>query len=263
LHNLWLCNGQTCSPANGEGSIVINEKVTNVSGDANGVGAFEFVVRFDHKVFDIAIKETDWLSAGGTRLVNCTPTIIDENAIHFGCVSKDPNWQMNPGSPPPGVNIDGIIATLTVKPTSDMVNRLTPGQNNGVVRTIIDDNCELANIYGDPLNSGIDPVTHDFLLLPGVLPGGEIATCGNSTLTVRILEGDLNLDCKVDIIDDQMIAYRYGASFANLLYDPWYDLEPPLKDSDIDIKDLQKVFGRNGSTCQVPIPDQPPSPPPP
>jgi hypothetical protein len=28
----------------------------------------------------------------------------------------------------------------------------------------------------------------------------------------------------------------------------------------IDIKDLQKVFGCDGSTCQEPIPEQPPQP---
>ncbi|HXF51246.1 MAG TPA: hypothetical protein VNM43_06160, partial [Dehalococcoidia bacterium] len=50
----------------------------------------------------------------------------------------------------------------------------------------------------------------------------------------------------------------------NLLYDPFFDLEPSLKDFDIDIKDVQKVFGRNGSTCQAPIPsNQTPQPAPP
>jgi len=67
----------------------------------------------------------------------------------------------------------------------------------------------------------------------------------------------------VDIVDDQMIAYRYGAVFGNGPYEPWYDLEPALKDFDIDIKDIQKVFGRNGSTCQAPIPEQSPMPAPP
>jgi hypothetical protein len=33
-----------------------------------------------------------------------------------------------------------------------------------------------------------------------------------------------------------------------------------LHDLDIDIKDLQKVFGRDGSTCQQPVPP-PPAPP--
>jgi hypothetical protein len=35
-----------------------------------------------------------------------------------------------------------------------------------------------------------------------------------------------------------------------------------VRTSDIDIKDLQKVFGRDGSTCQQPLPPQPPAPPP-
>jgi hypothetical protein len=36
----------------------------------------------------------------------------------------------------------------------------------------------------------------------------------------------------------------------------------PRSHLDIDIKDLQKVFGRDGSTCQQPLPPQPPAPPP-
>jgi len=37
----------------------------------------------------------------------------------------------------------------------------------------------------------------------------------------------------------------------------WYDLEPNTTsgDGDIDIKDLQFVFGRNYSTCENPIPN--------
>jgi hypothetical protein len=64
---------------------------------------------------------------------------------------------------------------------------------------------------------------------------------------------DFNGDCFIDIIDDQMICYRYGAAFGNFLYDPRFDLEPYMRtgklDYDIDIKDLQKVFGRNGFSC--------------
>ena len=34
------------------------------------------------------------------------------------------------------------------------------------------------------------------------------------SLTVRVLEGDLNLDCIVDVMDDQIIASRCGAFIA-------------------------------------------------
>jgi hypothetical protein len=75
---------------------------------------------------------------------------------------------------------------------------------------------------------------------------------------VRILEADLNLDCAVDVTDEQAAAFRYGSTTGSLLYNEWYDLEPALKDGDVDIKDIQKVLGRQGSTCNEPIPPQPP-----
>jgi hypothetical protein len=110
---------------------------------------------------------------------------------------------------------------------------------------ILDENCELADTLGHPM--------------PGSINGGLTGICGDAAITVRILEGDLNLDCEVNMQDQQLIAGRYGTFFGNIFYDPWYDLEPALKDFDIDIKDLQKVFGRDGSDCQNPIPDQDPA----
>ena len=68
---------------------------------------------------------------------------------------------------------------------------------------------------------------------------------GNSTILMRALEGDVNFDCRVDIIDDQSESGRYGSFFGSLWYRPLYDLEPSIADDDIDIKDLQFVFGRN------------------
>lgn len=59
---------------------------------------------------------------------------------------------------------------------------------------------------------------------------------------------------------DRPQPFESSASFGSLLYDPWYDLEPALKDGDVDVKDLQKVFGRNGSTCAAPVPPQDPLP---
>ena len=72
----------------------------------------------------------------------------------------------------------------------------------------------------------------------------------------------MNLDCAVNLTDAQAIAQRYGMVFGLFLYDPWYDLEPNIKDFDIDAKDLQKVFGRIDSSCQSPKPPQPPLLPP-
>jgi hypothetical protein len=49
------------------------------------------------------------------------------------------------------------------------------------------------------------------------------------------------------------MAFRYGSSFSLPFYNTWYDVEPYAKtgkyDWDIDIKDLQFVFGRDGHHC--------------
>ncbi|HWQ29014.1 MAG TPA: hypothetical protein VNN12_08320, partial [Dehalococcoidia bacterium] len=87
-----------------------------------------------------------------------------------------------------------------------------------------------------------------------------VAAAGDAIVVVRALEGDLNRDCVVNVTDDQMISVRYLAVFGMLAYHPYFDLEPVYTDGDIDIKDVQFVFGRNGSTCKTPIPPQTPPP---
>jgi hypothetical protein len=270
LANLWLCQGNTCT-ANGEGHLDVNEVVLNVGGDSDGVGAYEFQLKFDHKIFDINIEPTNWLYStgripGAVGIGGCAATIVTENDIRFGCVSKNPQ---NPVVVTTGVQTDGVAAIIHVTPEVDLVNRITPGNGNGVIRTLLNENCELADIWGHPLSHAGDPLypanslgQHGYdelgreILLQGVVTGGIVEDCADITITVRILEGDMNLDCKVDVLDDQAIASHYSAFFGALMYQPWYDLEPALKDFDVDIKDLQKVFGRNGSTCAVPVPTQ-------
>lgn len=283
--NLFICqDSATCwDPSNptvnnGYGHLVVLERISNQA-DTDGLGAFEFQLKYDHKIFDIQICEgyapglnpdgscnqvSSFLYSTG-RVPNaaggvggCDATIVTENFILFGCVSKNP--VDGSGNPiiTPGATGNGVLATIHVTPEADLASRLTPGQKNGVVRTLDDENCEAADIYGDPLGTGTFDALGREILLPGVVDGGLVQACEDATITVRMLEGDLNLDCSVDVTDDQMIAFRYGSFFGSLFYDPFFDLEPALKDLDIDIKDLQKVFGRNGSTCAAPIPDQSP-----
>jgi hypothetical protein len=273
--NLFLCLGLTCSTyGNGAGSLTIDEVATvpgptgfctnppqytpglpnstlgctldqNNDGREDGVGAVEFQVKFDHKVFNVAIVPGTWLTAGTTRSQQCNNTIVTENWILFGCTSTGPAIDpAAPGAASGGLPNSGTIAQVVLTPNEDMKSRLHPGDNNGVVRLILDENCELANIFGEPLAYSVG--------------GGMLQTCADASVTMRILEGDLNLDCTVNVLDQQAIAFRYGSFFGDLSYDPWFDVEPSLKDFDVDVKDLQKVFGRDGSTCAAPIPPQPP-----
>jgi hypothetical protein len=232
--NLFLCEVGPCAGP-GEGDVVINEVVSGVT---EPLGAWEIQIKFDHKIFNVSIDPNEALFTDYGRTPNCNLQVVTENWILFGCVSTGPVGSGFTGGP-------ATLATITLTPNEDLKFRLHPGNDNGVVRMILDENCEVANTLGHPQSGSVN--------------GGLAAVCGDASVTARILEGDLNLDCVVDVSDQQLIASRYGTFFGNIFYDPWFDLEPALKDFDIDIKDLQKVFGRDGSTCANPIPAQPPA----
>jgi hypothetical protein len=264
--NLWICVNPAPCAGPGEGNLYVYEYASGVitqgdqDGDTipDGLGAYEFQVEYDNFVIqslnpeDIVFNPgpvapypngTDGVAdgEGGSRgPANCSFSLIQENRIRFGCVTI--------GLEPEGPIGEFDLARLNLIPHPDLTNDIFPGNDNGVVTVLKDNGCELVDILGHPTAGSVN--------------GGLTPVCGDLAVTVRILEGDLDLDCDVDVADAQKIAFRYGSFFGSLLYSQWYDLEPNLHDLDIDIKDLQKVFGRIGSTCQDPVGPQPPAPPP-
>jgi uncharacterized repeat protein (TIGR01451 family) len=272
--NLWLCKtGPDCHVADpitgaqiGKGILDVGDFIflredddspNDSDTDPEGLAAYEEQIKYDHKVFDVAVADagSDGLDNDGDTVidnieesviagwrgnVDCTATIMTENWIMFGCVSSGQQL----GNPQP---VAEWLKTISLTPDPDMFQRIRPTKDNGVVSTVIDENCEVADMYAS------EP-------WPFTLPGGLTEDCTDLTVTVRMLEGDLNLDCMVNVLDEQIIAGRYGSFFGLLLYNSFYDLEPKTTDFDIDIKDLQFVFGRDGSMCQAPIPNQDPEP---
>jgi hypothetical protein len=262
--NLWICEDGPCDGP-GEGELVVFEYAYNVhtgdqddDGFEDGLGAYEFHVEYDNFVISQVNPEDIVFNPGpisphpngldgvpdgegaGRAPATCDFSIVTENIIFFGCVTTGPD--------PEGPTGDFDLARLTLIPHEDLANDLFPGNENGTVTVLKDNGCELVDVFGHPANGSIN--------------GGLVPVCGNLAVTVRVLEGDVNLDCVVDVQDAQLMAFRYGAFFGSQHYSTWFDLEPAFHDLDIDIKDLQKVTGRHGSTCQVPIPAQPPYPPP-
>jgi hypothetical protein len=264
--NLWLCN--ICGTGPGEGSLVVHEVVSDVHTNPSnlGIGAYEFDVQFDQFVIQ-SVNPTDVifsagcvapnpvddptkcgvapLTSGGVPALqrgapNCSMTMVAENLVRFGCVTPGPN-----AGPAGGFE----LARLRLVPAADDVRNIFPGSGNGITTIIKDGRCVLADTLGRPV-VGASGTT------------SQLPVCGDLAVTVRILEGDVNLDCRVDVADEALIALHYGAVFGSALYDKWFDLEPRFHDADIDTKDLQRVFGRDGSTCQQPIPAQPPVVPP-
>ena len=265
LANLWICESGPCDGP-GEGALKVYEVAQTVdAATPGGLGAYEFSVEYDNFVIssvnpcDIVFGPTGAGSARGpvnelnTSAANddcaddpnsdadgtCAMSHILENVVHFGCVTSGP-------TPPNGPTGTFTLASLLLIPHEDLADDLFPGNDNGVVTILKDNGCELVDAFGHPV--------------PGSINGGLTSFCEDLAVTVRILEGDLDLDCDVDVTDAQAIAGHYGAFFGSLLYSKWLDLEPNLHDLDIDIKDVQKVFGRIGSDCQAPVPAQTPVP---
>ncbi len=248
--NLFLCITGPCAGP-GEGDLVVVERVSNITtGDSNGdmvqdgLGAYEFNVEYDNFVIQSVNPSDIVFAAGGAGAArgpaSCSFSLVLENKVRFGCVTT--------GSTPNGPIGSFDLAKLDLIPHPDLMNDLFPGNDNGVPTVIKDNGCELADVFGHPVL--------------GSVGGGLLPTCGDLAVTVRILEGDLNLDCKVDVTDEQLIGVHYAAVFGSTYYSKWFDLEPRQHDLDIDIKDVQRVFGRDGSTCQQPIPLQTPVDPP-
>ncbi len=212
----------------GGDSLLVQEEVALVG--APGLGSFEFGVDFNASILTVAVQEGPFLSSTGNPTA-CTTTYLSLGQLRFSCAVV--------GTPTAGPEGRGVIAILEVRPRTSL--NLRPTRSNGLV-ALLDDitaSVVLKDVKGTPIS---------------------LATVGDAIVVVRALEGDLNRDCKVNVVDDQMIAARYLAIFGMLAYDPWFDLEPSSTDGDIDIKDLQFVFGRNGSTCVAPIPSQTPPP---
>ena len=256
---LWIMKGGCVDPTLGKGCLAIDEWIYGIfdvdnSNDSDnvpeGLGAWEHRVYFDNRFVSLTpIPDSDWLTSRG-RLVNvgvtgCFITIQNESSILEGCVTKDdpavPGEQPGPNGPD---SPNGRVERIVVVPNTDYLiyaASFRPTKDNGVVTTVADTDCEVTDTQAEQI--------------PGTLPGQLTPVCTNAYVTIRMLEGDVNLDCKVDVADDQQMAFRYGATMGLLVYGRWWDLEPASSDGDIDIKDLQFVFGRNYSSCEHPIPD--------
>jgi len=239
-------------PDEGKGCLTVDVWVLNArdnddpndgDDDPECLGAWEHQVKFEHKLLrfvnDLLPGNPAWIESTG-RVANCTYSLLTENYMYESCITMDDGVDPIENGPCG----DGIIEKMLIVPlTNDLIYRdgFRPTKDNGVVTDILDENCEITDIYAEPMTN--------------TLPGGLTPVCGDIHITIRMLQGDLDLDCDVDVVDEMTVAFRYG-SFAGLqLYDQWYDLEPRYADYDIDIKDVQFVFGRDGSTCQDPIPD--------
>jgi hypothetical protein len=211
----------------GGGTLTISEEVFDVPSDT-GLGAFSIGFFYPKNLVQVTVEEGPFLASTG-RITSCF-TDQGESFMQFHCLSTGSR---------PGPTGSGILAYIDVRPRAGVIR--SPSVGNGAL-AILDDQAwatDLVDVLGDPI---------------------EVSRVGDAAVVIQALEGDLNLDCVVNVLDEQAISFRYYAHEGSLYYDPWYDLEPMLGDMDIDIKDLQFVFGRYGWRCEGPGPTPTPTP---
>ena len=203
----------------GAGPLEIEEVVTSVP--PQGLGAFDLQVTYDPNVLLVYIKEGSFLGSTN-RLTKCTTT-WKPGALHFSCTSAGKNA---------GPSGTGVLAVLNVHPSPDLKLRAT--KSNGIKVELNDVFAKTKLFYTSGKKITVRKV-------------------GDAKIIVRLLTGDVNGDCVVDLKDRDLVLARLGARKGSLKYIQNYDLQPPQKpDGDIDIQDLQVVSGRVGSTCDSP-----------
>ncbi|MDZ4277736.1 MAG: hypothetical protein U1B78_01225, partial [Dehalococcoidia bacterium] len=185
------------------------------------LGAFEFDVKYDEDKVCVDIT-------AGPAAANMICAIEDsvskpnlEGVARIGCVTLGKNT-----FPDTSTQAGRILAILTVKPQPDNYSVIKPNQDNGNATQLLNAGCELADLQGHPIST--------------------TGVCADADVTIRYLEGDVEPSCSVSTLDTQAIAFRWGANKGSLLYNDRFNLEPSgaQEDQDVDIKDLQFVYGR-------------------
>lgn len=236
------------------------DKVFTNQTDPRGLGSFSFDVDYDPNVFErpsVDLSPAQSLFIGSRRTLNCSiaPTV---GVSHVECISPGPG-----GAGPTFVGSQ-ILAHVTMLAVSSVVKAIRPQAGNGISSDIHTVHQTASNTCGQALNDGASVAQPDQQECQGSLLGG-VRTDGqlpDSSLhvTVRRLEGDVVPDCKVDLQDLQVEAERSGLRDGDPLYSSFFNLVPAgaSGDGEIGSDDVQFVFSRLGSTCENPIPPQPP-----
>jgi hypothetical protein len=232
LRNLFLTSqdGNVEPPTCAEATDVFTFTHALAAAPPATVGGVELELRFDPALVCVDLEPGAYFQE--TPGVTC---LIDDVESAFQFPGQARLACLVAGTPdPPSNSLE--LAVIHVRAQPSQYQSVVAGQDNGALARVIRTGCQVADLDLNPI---------------------PVFVCSDYELTIRRLEGDINGDCAVDVRDTQMMAFQLGrppiGPFGDRL-----DIEPPGGDGKIDIYDLQFVAGRNGSTCAVPHPDQPP-----
>jgi hypothetical protein len=201
------------------------------------VGGFSFQVKYDPLKVCVVLRPGPMWTVSPAQV--CTiedsataPTL--QGIARINCVTLGKATVVDTSNP-----TGRVLALIEVRPQPEAYSQITANQDNGQAVQISNEACKLTDLQGHAI---------------------VISSCDDAAVTVRFLEGDVEPDCAINTLDTQAIAFRRGSAKGSLIYNDRFNLEPSgtQADQDIDINDLQFVYGRFGSTCTNPWPDQNP-----
>jgi hypothetical protein len=197
------------------GPLVLAERVEGIP-LGNGLLGFELDVTHNDDLLTINVLQHPFISTTG-RTPYCLQA-RSEGRLRVTCFTVGTE---------PGPTGDGVLIGLIVDAVPG--HRLRAAENNGLP-------VFLDNVGAHTRLAGSSPI--------------PVGVVGDATVTLRALEGDVNGDCVVNVIDHQRMAGRYLLRAGSFQYDSFLDLEPAFApDGDIDIRDLQVAYGRTGKSC--------------
>jgi hypothetical protein len=200
------------------------------------LGGFSFQVKYDPLKVCVRLRPgAAWTNTGQVCTIEDSVTAPTLQGIaRINCVTLGKATVVDTGDP-----AGRVLALIELRPQPEAYSQIRAGQDNGQVVQLNNEACKLTDLQGHAI---------------------EVFSCEDADVTIRFLEGDVEPDCAVNTLDTQAIAFRWGATKGGLVYNDRYNLEPSgtQADQDIDINDLQFVYGRFGSTCAAPWPAQAP-----
>lgn len=200
------------------------------------IGGFSFQLKYDPLKVCVDLEPGPGWSANPQQI--CTvedsisaPTL--QGIARINCVTLGKATVVDTDDP-----VNRILASIVVRPQPEAYSQIIANQDNGQAVQLNNEACKLTDLQGHAI---------------------EVFSCEDADVTLRFLEGDVEPDCQVNTLDTQSIAFRWGATKGNLLFNDRFNLEPTIpQDQDIDVNDLQFVYGRFGSTCTSQWPAQNP-----
>jgi len=182
---------------------------------------------------NVELKVANVANMGGYELViNFDPAIVQVQNVTLGNFLSSTGRTVSPLGP----GVDNTAGRISIGSFSFGSQAGPSGEGT------------LATIVMTPQAQGASALTLSGLTLTDSAGNAIAATTQDGAITINAasLNGDLNGDCSVDVVDIMQVAGRWGSQSGEVEYDEADDLD---HNGQIDVVDIMQVAGHWGESC--------------